>query len=57
MKQKYIQITSESIISNARIAELSKDYNIIGVYNDHNNIVYYMLERKNWFARIINKLF
>jgi hypothetical protein len=56
MKQKYIQITSDGIISNTRLEELSKDYKVIGVYNDHNNIVY-MLKRMNWFARTINKLF
>ena len=56
MKQKYIQITSEGIISNTRLAELSKDYKVIGVYNDRNNVVY-MLKRMNWFARVINKLF
>ena len=56
MKQKYTQIVSNGTISNSRLAVIEKEYNIIAAYQWRSQIVY-VLKRKNWFERLINKIF
>ena len=56
MKQKYIQIIRDGIISSSRLAAIEKEYNVIAAYQWRSQIIY-VLKRKNWFKRLINKIF
>lgn len=56
MKNKYIHVISDGVMSNKRLSELNNTYNIISTFNSRGKVIY-LLKKKNIFARLINKIF
>lgn len=56
MKRAYKQIVVSHFMSNDQLAKETRDYNIISCVNTTEGLVYIM-KRKNFFSRLINKIF
>ena len=56
MKQKYIQVVGDEVITNSRIEELDKNYKIIGAVNNAGKTIV-MLKRRSFLSRLLNHIF
>lgn len=56
MKNDYTHILADGVMPNSQLTRLSKKYNLISTFNTRGKVAY-VFKKKNFFSRVINKLF
>lgn len=56
MKNKYKYVLASGVMNNTCLDKLAKDYNLVSTFNTNGKVAY-VFKKKNFFARLINKIF
>jgi len=56
MKSKYKYVLASGVMSTSYLNELTKSYTLVSTFNTQGKVAY-VFKKKNFFARLINKIF